>query len=61
MKIKLKKALKLNIDAITKLQESQMAAIIGGTSNDVDSSSGPNCTCKNGDTCKPAPAPIGDL
>jgi natural product precursor len=52
MKITLKKALKLNKDSIAKLQESQMMTVKGGTSQFDESSSGPKCTCKNGDTCK---------
>lgn len=60
MKIKLKKVLQLNKDAITRLQESQMSTIKGGTSNDAPSSSGPNCTCKNGTTCGTKPPAIGD-
>jgi natural product precursor len=52
MKIKLKKALKLSTDSIAKLQESQMATVKGGTGDALESSSGPKCTCKNGDTCK---------
>ena len=52
MKIALKKTLKLNKDSIAKLQESQMATVKGGFSQFNESSSGPNCTCKNGDTCK---------
>lgn len=51
MKIVLKKALKLNKEDITKLQESQMATVKGGTSEFAASSSGPKCTCKNGTTC----------
>jgi natural product precursor len=51
MKIKLKKALKLNKEEITKLQESQLATIKGGLGNSDESSSGPVCTCKSGTTC----------
>lgn len=62
MKIQLKKALKLNKEEITKLQESQLATVKGGTSvpDPVDSSSGPSCTCKNGVTCKAEVPVIGD-
>jgi len=52
-KITLNKELKLTKDSIAKLQESQMAAIKGGT-DPVDGSSGPKCTCSSGDTCKAA-------
>jgi natural product precursor len=51
MKIKLKKALKLNKEEITKLQESQLATVKGGLGSLDESSSGPNCTCKSGGTC----------
>lgn len=55
MKIKLKKVLKLNKEEIAKLQDSQLATVKGGTNTDpIDSSSGPKCTCKSGDTCKAA-------
>jgi natural product precursor len=63
MKIQLKKALKLNKEEITKLQESQLATIKGGTGEVGDpgeSSSGPNCTCKNGTTCTASSPVIGE-
>lgn len=44
-KIKLKKGLKLDKETLSKLQESQMAAVKGGK---VFSSSGPVCTCRDG-------------
>ena len=43
-KIKLTKALQLNKESLSKLQESQMAAVKGGK---VFSSSGPKCTCRD--------------
>ncbi|MGG8495313.1 class I lanthipeptide [Tenacibaculum sp. TC6] len=43
-KIKLTRALQLNKESLSKLQESQMAAVKGGK---VFSSSGPKCTCRD--------------
>ncbi|WP_367868489.1 class I lanthipeptide [Pedobacter sp. WC2423] len=43
-KIQLTKALKLNKESLTKLQESQMTSVKGGTAA-LFSSSGPKCTC----------------
>ena len=62
MKIQLKKALKLNKEEITKLQESQLATIKGGTGigDPGDSSSGASCTCKSGTTCTALSPVIGD-
>ncbi|WP_367868487.1 class I lanthipeptide [Pedobacter sp. WC2423] len=43
-KIQLAKALKLTKESLTKLQESQMLSIKGGTAA-LFNSSGPKCTC----------------
>ena len=52
-KIKLTKSLQFDKEVISKLQEKQMENIIGGvkTSQDVDSSSGASCSCRD-NSCK---------
>lgn len=48
-KIQLTKGLKLNKEALTKLQESQMLSIKGGNAIEApESSRGPKCTCGKG-------------
>ena len=44
MKIKLNKGLKLSTESLSKLQESQMANVKGGSAE--PGSSGPRCTCR---------------
>ena len=44
MKIKLNKGLKLSTESLSKLQESQMANVKGGSA--IPGSSGPRCTCR---------------
>lgn len=51
-KIQLTKGLKLNKEALTKLQESQMLSVKGGNTAPVPSSSGPKCTCGKGSCTK---------
>lgn len=44
MKIKLNKGLKLSTESLSKLQESQMANLKGGSAT--PGTSGPRCTCR---------------
>ena len=61
-KIRLTKNLQLDKEVISKLQEKQMENIIGGvkTSQDVDSSSGANCSCRDS-SCNGSVDPVEDL
>lgn len=51
-KIKLSNGLNVNKEALTKLQESQMAKILAGTGEPGESSSGASCSCKD-NSCSP--------